>query len=190
MKEEEKVLDTLEPHPNMVTLEIHGFRGRELALCMKCMKNITRIYIGNCRNYRYLSPLGNLPLLKLLRLYSLEALEYIVEENEVGCETAIFPLLEEIILERLPNLKGWLNEGEVVEMLSNLKFLRIIDCESLRVTSGLNPVTRLELENCRIGSSFPEGSLRYLTALQELVLFEGVEFEDVLVEEIKNLHRL
>ncbi|KAL8504073.1 hypothetical protein ACS0TY_022706 [Phlomoides rotata] len=193
IKEEEKVLKALEPHPNLVTLKIYGFRGRELALWMKSMKNITRIYIQNCRNCRYLSPLGNLPLLKSLRLRGLEALEYIVEENEVGCETAIFPSLEKLTLLKLPNLKGWLKEAEAVEMLPNLHSLEITDCESLRVTStpgGLNSVTRLVLRNCRIGSSFPEGLLRHLTALQELQINGCKEFEDVSVQEIKNLHRL
>ncbi|KAL8504194.1 hypothetical protein ACS0TY_022796 [Phlomoides rotata] len=193
MKEGEKVLEALEPHPNLVTLEICGFRGRELALWMKSMKNITRINIENCRNCRYLSPLRYLPLLQSLRLYSLEALEYIVEENEVGCETAIFASLEELKLERLPNLKGWLKEGEVVEMMPNIQSLGITGCESLRLTSnsgGLNSVTKLKLEDCRIGSSFPKGSLRHLTALEELEMYGNVEFEDVSAEEIKNLHRL
>ncbi|KAL8499193.1 hypothetical protein ACS0TY_022241 [Phlomoides rotata] len=133
MKEEEKVLEALEPHPNLVTLEIYGFRGQELALWMKSMKNITQIYIRNCSNCRYLSPLGNLPLLKSLRLYCLEALEYIVEENEVGCETAIFPSLEELDLYWLPNVKGWLKEGEGVQILPKLQSLEINDCESLRM---------------------------------------------------------
>ncbi|KAL8499195.1 hypothetical protein ACS0TY_022243 [Phlomoides rotata] len=190
IKEEENVLEALEPHPNLVTLGIHGFRGRELALWMKSMKIITRIDLKKCRNCRYLSPLGSLPLLKWLYLWCLEALEYIVEENEVGCETAIFPSLEELTLVGMPNVKGWLKEGEVVEMLPNLLTLRINDCESLRLTSGLNYVTKLELWNCRIGSSFPEGSLRHLTALQELEICGGVEFEDVSTEDIKNLHRL
>ncbi|KAL8499312.1 hypothetical protein ACS0TY_022332 [Phlomoides rotata] len=147
MKEEEKVLEALEPHPNLVTLEIDGFRGRELALWMKSMKNITQIYIQNCSNCRYLSPLGYLPLLKSLRLWVLEALEYIVEENEVGCETAIFPSLEELHLQRLPNLRGWLKEGKVVEMMPNLQSLGISGCESLRLTpnsGGLNSVTGLQ----------------------------------------------
>ncbi|KAL8503989.1 hypothetical protein ACS0TY_022643 [Phlomoides rotata] len=193
IREDEKVLEALEPHPNLVTLEINGFRGRELALWMKSMKNITRIDIEECRNCRYLSPLGSLPLLKSLSLWDLEALEYIVEENEVGCETAIFPSLKELQLERLPNVKGWLKEGEVVEMLPNLQSLKIDDCESLRLTSttgGLNSVTKLVLWNCKIGSSFPEGSLRHLTALQELKMINCMEFEDVSAEEMKHLHLL
>ncbi|KAL8499110.1 hypothetical protein ACS0TY_022180 [Phlomoides rotata] len=193
IREEEKVLEALEPHPNLVTLEIDGFRGRELALWMKNMKNIIRIDIRNCRNCTYLSPLGYLPLLKSLHLWDLEALEYIVEENEVGCETAIFPSLEELELQRLPNLKGWLKEGEVVEMLPNLQGLLVNGCESLRLTSttgGLNSVTNLVLLNCRIGSIFPEGSLRHLTALQDLELYYVMEFEDVSAEEMKHLHLL
>ncbi|KAL8504196.1 hypothetical protein ACS0TY_022798 [Phlomoides rotata] len=193
MKEGEKVLEALQPHPNLVTLEIDGFRGRGMVLWMKSMKNITRIYIRNCSNCRYLSPLGNLPLLKSLHLWYLDALEYIVEENEVGCEIAIFPSMEELHLVWLPNLKGWLKEGEVVEMLPNLQSLEITGCESLRLTSnsgGLNFVTKLKLQDCRIGSSFPEGLFRHLTALQELEMYGNVEFEDVSAEEIKNLHRL
>ncbi|KAL8503981.1 hypothetical protein ACS0TY_022638 [Phlomoides rotata] len=192
IREDEKVLEALEPHPNLVTLEIDGFRGRELALWMKNMKNISCICIQNCRNCRYLSPLRYLPLLKSLFLSYVEALEYIMEENEVGCETAIFPSLEELDLQMLPNLKGWLKEGEVVEMFPNLQSLYVNDCESLKLTSnsgGLDFVTKLKLGDCKIGSCFAEGSLRHLTALQELQIQYCSELEDV-AEEMKHLHLL
>ncbi|KAL8503753.1 hypothetical protein ACS0TY_022463 [Phlomoides rotata] len=40
--DDEKVLEALEPHLNLPSLEIHGFKGRELALWMNKMKNLTR----------------------------------------------------------------------------------------------------------------------------------------------------
>ncbi|KAL8509120.1 hypothetical protein ACS0TY_016348 [Phlomoides rotata] len=111
MMDDEKVLEALQPHPNLATLKIQGFRGRELALWMKNMKNLTQIHLYGCRNCTRLPPFGDLPLLKIMKLANLEALEYIVEndDNLLGVK---FPSLEDLYLVWLPNLKGLVKEEE------------------------------------------------------------------------------
>ncbi|KAL8509115.1 hypothetical protein ACS0TY_016343 [Phlomoides rotata] len=135
MMEDEKVLESLQPHPNLTTLKIRGFRGRELALWMKNMKNLTEIHLEDCRNCTRLPPFVDLPLLKILELENLGALEYIVEKDDNGCQN-LFPSLENLKLFLLPNLKGLVKEEEQGgEMLSNLQSLTIFRCPLLILTS-------------------------------------------------------
>lgn len=102
MKDDEKLLEALERHLNLVTLGINVFRGGMFALLLGKMNNLTEIVPDSCRNCMHLPPIGDLPLLKPLRLSDLDHLEYIVEVNEeVKC-----PSLVEIELDSLANLKG------------------------------------------------------------------------------------
>ncbi|KAL8504982.1 hypothetical protein ACS0TY_016254 [Phlomoides rotata] len=138
MMDDEKVLEALEPHPNLATLGVYGFQGRELATWMINMKNLTRIQIMFCGNCTHLSSLGDLPLLKFLILESLEALEYIVQKDDNECQNSLgvkFSSLEELRLYILPNLKGLLKEGEVGEMFPNLLCLTIVGCPLLILPS-------------------------------------------------------
>ncbi|KAL8551720.1 hypothetical protein ACS0TY_000696 [Phlomoides rotata] len=136
---DEKVLQALQPHPNLATLEILGFQGHELAPWMKNMKNLTHIEIRFCRNCTCLPPFGDLPLLKLLLLEGVDAMEYIVEKDDIGCQNSLlvkFPSLEHLQLVGLPNLKGLLKEEEMGgEMFPNLQKLTIRWCPLLILTS-------------------------------------------------------
>ncbi|KAL8511293.1 hypothetical protein ACS0TY_017919 [Phlomoides rotata] len=64
---------------------------------MKNMKNLTEIYLQDCRNCMRLPPFKDLPLLKILDLQNPDALEYIVEkdDNLLGVK---FPSLEDFRL--------------------------------------------------------------------------------------------
>ncbi|KAL8511277.1 hypothetical protein ACS0TY_017910 [Phlomoides rotata] len=106
MMDDEKVLEALQPHPNLASLKIQG----------------------------------DLPLLKFLKLNTLDALEYIVEKDDIGCENSSgvkFPSLEELQLYSMPNLKGLMLKEEEVggEMFPNLQRLSIWECPLLILTS-------------------------------------------------------
>ncbi|KAL8504856.1 hypothetical protein ACS0TY_016151 [Phlomoides rotata] len=139
MMDDEKVLEVLQPHPNLETLEIVGFRGRNLALWVKNMENLTEIRLDHCRNCTCLPPIGDLPLLKMLWLACLDSLEYIVEKDDNGCQNSLgvkFPSLEHLYLGALPNVKGLLKEGQAGgEMFPNLQILSICSCPLLTLTS-------------------------------------------------------
>ncbi|KAL8504051.1 hypothetical protein ACS0TY_022694 [Phlomoides rotata] len=184
--DDEKVLEALEPHSNLITLEIDGFRGRELALWMEKMDNLTRIYIRNC-SCTHLSPLGDLPRLEYLYLSDAKALEYIVEESEAPCTK--FASLEALGLNDLPELKGWSKE-EMVDMFPNLKRVGITSCDLSKLTPTSTCLSKLDFRNCKIESCFPEKWLQKLHSLEELSVYECTELANVWAEEIKNLHRL
>ncbi|KAL8504857.1 hypothetical protein ACS0TY_016151 [Phlomoides rotata] len=152
-KDDEKVLDVLQPYPNLATLEIDGFRGRKLPLWVKNMKNLTEIRLSRCRNCTCLPPFGDLPLLKNLVLVCLDSLEYIVEKDDNGCQNSLgvkFPSLEFLHLSILPNLKGLLKEEQAGgEMFPNIQRLYIVLCPLLTLTSTVSSnLKNLKDVNC------------------------------------------
>ncbi|KAL8506833.1 hypothetical protein ACS0TY_017648 [Phlomoides rotata] len=143
MRDDEKVLEALQPHPNLAAFEIDGFQGRQLPLWMKKMRNLTQVRIVRCLSCTRLPPFRDLPLLKVLDLHSLDALEYIVEKDDIGCQNS-FPSLEDLRLFDLSNLKRLFEEEEVGEMFPNLRALVIWTCPLLILTSVSSTLKNLK----------------------------------------------
>ncbi|KAK4485100.1 hypothetical protein RD792_007709 [Penstemon davidsonii] len=131
---DDKVIEALQPHPNLEKLWVHGFKGNNFPLWMgnSTLENIVGIIIERCPNcLRFPQGFGELPRLKTLNLKEL-AVQYIIEDDTGGVNslTPKFPRLETLFLCSLPNLKGLL-KVEMVEMFPNLETLRIRGCPSL-----------------------------------------------------------
>ncbi|XP_047946924.1 disease resistance protein RGA2-like isoform X2 [Salvia hispanica] len=146
---DEKVLEALEPHPNLESLQIKGFRGRFLPRWMtySTLGNVVRINITDCLNCSCLPKLEELTHLKRLELKNI-GVEYIIEENGSGNPVKIqFPALEELILSNIPNLKGLSKEQLSNEAFPKVKSLWIPHCTSLRLQQ-LPFLQKLEYLNC------------------------------------------
>ncbi|KAH6796402.1 hypothetical protein C2S51_037388 [Perilla frutescens var. frutescens] len=134
---DEKVIEGLEPHPNVESLEIVGFRGSLFSLWITKMKHLTILSIYDCRNLLHQLPISDLPRLKSLSLRNLKGLEYIVDHNEIRVGATLFPSLVELELGGLWNLKGLVKnevEGEMM-MFQNLRELTINDCSAQSISS-------------------------------------------------------
>ncbi|KAK4487542.1 hypothetical protein RD792_005810 [Penstemon davidsonii] len=152
---DEKVLEVLEPPPNLETLAIGGFRGNCFPPWMRSstLGKIVRIDISNCPNCLCLpKELGELPLLKRLELTEL-AVEYIIEDDIQGVkqEKSLFPTLEELGLTYLPNLKG-LSKEDTGEMFPNLQKLEIRGSSPLILPRllSLKKLTAIECSNATL----------------------------------------
>ncbi|KAL9177378.1 hypothetical protein ABFS82_01G054700 [Erythranthe guttata] len=155
---DEKVLEALEPHPNLETLYIKGFRGRCFPVWMSnsTMEKLVGVYLKNCENCLHLPRLGELPHLKSLSLKNLARVEYILEDQSGNRLTSVqqFPSLETLYLTTLPKMKGLLKEqvtmGSAAKAFPNLKVLNIRDCNSLIMASlsklDLNALTDLSVD--------------------------------------------
>ncbi|KAL1547874.1 putative disease resistance protein RGA1 [Salvia divinorum] len=146
----EKVLEALEPHPNLEFLHINGFAGRHLPRWMtnSTLGNIVEIEIRYCANCRHLPKLGELTHLKRLQLDNV-GVEYIIEE-EVGSGNRVkiqFPSLEKLYLLELSNLKSLSKEQENRGAFPNLERLCMSRCSSL-IVQPLPSLQKLEYLYC------------------------------------------
>ncbi|KAL1540406.1 hypothetical protein AAHA92_24763 [Salvia divinorum] len=147
---DEKVLEALEPHPNLEKLYIGGFSGRYLPDWMtnSSLGNVVWIYIWNCKNCKRFPNLGWLPRLESLSLNDV-GVEYIIEE-EVGSGHPVkiqFVALKHLQLINLPNLKGLSKEQGIKEAFPNLERLWIERCSSL-ILPSLSSLQKLEDLKC------------------------------------------
>ena len=150
---DEMVLEALEPHTNLESLNLQAFGGRYLPSWMtkSMLRKIVTIEISDCENIRSFAKLGELPHLERLFLRNV-GVEYIIEEEEVGCGHPVkiqFVALNHLHLIDLPNLKGLSKEQESgKEAFPNLEFLNINRCSSL-VLPSLSSLRKLTKLVCR-----------------------------------------
>ncbi|XP_028120531.1 putative disease resistance protein RGA1 [Camellia sinensis] len=83
-----RVLEDLQPHPNLKELNVEGYGGITFPSWMMIkmvswLPNLVCITIQNCRRCQHLPWFGDLPFLKFFKLQSLSALEYI-DNNYIG----------------------------------------------------------------------------------------------------------
>ncbi|KNA22030.1 hypothetical protein SOVF_037840 [Spinacia oleracea] len=121
-KEDERVLEALQPPSNVTVLTIYGYGGERLPGWMmdgeleSHLSNLVKINITGCKGCRYLCSLGRLPHLKSLYFWGLDNVEYIEESTSsgnansnanVGNESPLFPSLVTLSVYQMPKLKGW-----------------------------------------------------------------------------------
>ncbi|XP_047952975.1 putative disease resistance protein RGA3 [Salvia hispanica] len=150
---DERVLEALEPHPNLERLYIQGFSGRYLPRWMEnsTQRKIVEINITDCENIRRFPKLGELPHLENLFLTNM-GVEYIIEEEEVGSGHPVpiqFVALKQLFLTDLPNLKGLSKEQQSCkEVFPNLECLSIKRCSSF-VLPSISSLEKLKYLGCR-----------------------------------------
>ncbi|KAK6116767.1 hypothetical protein DH2020_049500 [Rehmannia glutinosa] len=187
---DEKVLEALEPHPNVETLEINGFNGRCFPAWRtnSTQKKLVKVSIEGCQNCLRLPYLRGLPHLKILRLKNM-GIEYIVEGGDAL--SIDFPSLEELELCYLPNLKGFFKDHVMREVSPNLRKIKLIECCSFKFPplssfkqmkrlkcssstwaslSNLNSLTELEVKIEKNMTCIPIEMLKSLTHLESLKL--------------------
>ncbi|KAK2376244.1 putative disease resistance protein RGA1 [Trifolium repens] len=185
----EQLLEVLQPHSNRKRLTIDCYEGLFLPSWISILSNLVSLHLCDCKNCGRLSSIGKLQSLKRLNLTDMVNLKYLDDECHDGMEVRVFPSLEELKLENLPNLEGLL-EVERGEVFPCLSYLDIDSCpklglpylpslkehfvwgcnnELLRSISTFCSLTDLTLVRGDEGvTSFPEGMFRNLTFLRSL----------------------
>ncbi|KAL5778735.1 hypothetical protein ACOSQ2_009472 [Xanthoceras sorbifolium] len=129
--EDEVLLENLQPHSNLKELHVYGYRGGRfphwiLSDLSLLLPNLREIIIWRCYRCLQLPLFSQLPMLKVLQLEEVTAVEYI-ENHSVhnfssssssrnntargeGPPAAFFPSLKQLRLFDLRNLKGWWRE--------------------------------------------------------------------------------
>ncbi|XP_074279443.1 putative disease resistance protein RGA3 [Silene latifolia] len=150
---DEDVLDGLQPHPNITSLELKNFFGLTLPSWMlrmavvseggsspSLLKNLTSLKLVNCRRCRVLPTLGHLPCLKYLFLSELKVEIigsdfYVVplSENSNKVNRVSFPSLTELEISEFDSLKTWVlpSTGEETIVFPLLDVIKLTNCPEL-----------------------------------------------------------
>ncbi|KAF7142744.1 hypothetical protein RHSIM_Rhsim05G0016700 [Rhododendron simsii] len=168
----EELLEALEPHPNIEKLVIENYYGTHLSRWMMDLKNIDLIELRNCKNCLKLPPIGQLPLLRRLSIWSMDKVNYIDDDLPDGGPVTGFPSLEVLTLDNLLSSKG-LSRKEGKELFPLLRRMEITSCpnlsfrslSTLKILSVLGPCTNAAI-------CLPEEVLGNLTLLKSLEIYE------------------
>uniref|UniRef100_A0A6N2L501 Uncharacterized protein n=1 Tax=Salix viminalis TaxID=40686 RepID=A0A6N2L501_SALVM len=163
-KNDEEVLEALQPHSNLETLKIEHYGGEKLPswLLMKspthggsslvnCLVNLKLIDCKRCE----LPMLGHLPRLKSLEIDGLDKVRTInmkfYRSTGFSETMAVFPALKKLSLRRMVNLVEWMvpavSEGQSA-MFPFLKELSIMSCPLLASISLKNAPSLALLKIC------------------------------------------
>ncbi|AES95702.1 putative P-loop containing nucleoside triphosphate hydrolase, leucine-rich repeat domain, L [Medicago truncatula] len=108
-----KLLDCLEPHPNLRALFIVGYNRHTLSNWLHSIQCLVKFTLNDCPKCEFLPPMDQLPHLKVLQIRRLDSLKFIAENNQVGNSPSsttpilFFPSLKELTISDCPNLKSW-----------------------------------------------------------------------------------
>ncbi|RHN56542.1 putative P-loop containing nucleoside triphosphate hydrolase, leucine-rich repeat domain, L [Medicago truncatula] len=185
----EQLLEELQPHSNLKCLDINCYDGLSLPSWIIILSNLISLKLGDCNKIVRLPLFGKLPSLKKLRVYGMNNLKYLDDdESEDGMEVRAFPSLEVLELHGLPNIEGLLKveRGEMFPCLSSLDIWKCpklgLPClpslkdlgvdgrnnELLRSISTFRGLTQLTLNSGEGITSLPEEMFKNLTSLQSL----------------------
>jgi hypothetical protein len=136
---EEDVLEALQPHENLKRLDIMGWMGVKSPSWLEneWLSSLKHIFLSGCNAWKQLPPLGQLPSIKTIWLQRLKMLRQIgPEAYGSGSQQEPFHLLEELVLDDMPELNEWLWSGHTMRNLHNVV---IKDCNKLKVLPPVPP---------------------------------------------------
>jgi len=149
------VLGKLQPHQDLQTLSISGYKGTGFPEWVGnfCYRYMTSISLYNCNNCCMLPSMGQLPSLKFLYISDMNSVKTIDAGfyKTEDCSSAIpFPSLESLHIFRMPSWEVW--TAFASEAFPVLKDIFIFDCPKLRgaFPNHLPALQRLIIRNCEL----------------------------------------
>nr|TKR90882.1 hypothetical protein D5086_0000229680 [Populus alba] len=167
----EDVLEGLQPHPDIRSLEIEGYKGEDFSSWILQLNNLTVLRLNGCSKLRQLPTLGCLPRLKILKMIGMPNVKCIGNEfYSSGSAAVLFPALKKLTLSGLNGLEEWMVPGgEFVEVFPCLEKLRIKNCgklESIPICR-LSSLVDIGIYSCD-GLRYFSGEFHGFTSLQNL----------------------
>ncbi|KAL1315830.1 hypothetical protein AAHE18_15G016500 [Arachis hypogaea] len=132
----ERVLEALEPPPNLKNLGINGYRGSQFPGWVRntnIFSSLVNVILFDCNNCKQIPPLGKLPHLESLYVCGMKDVKYIDEDSYDGVEEKVaFKSLKELTLIELPKLERIVRD-EGVEMLPLVSKLTIPCSQNMKL---------------------------------------------------------
>ncbi|XP_075661640.1 putative disease resistance protein RGA4 [Castanea sativa] len=182
--EDEKVLEGLQPHPNLKSLTIRFYGGKKFPSWVglsSLYHNLIEINLRLCMKCEEVPTLGQLPCLRVLKIREMGKLRcigsefYFYSDGSYRNTTTLFPALRELSFWNMDSLEEWkdakklTSPGEMLVVFPCLEILCLSDCRKLRSLPGVPSVIRhLVIRGCGI-DELPSG-LQFCTSLQFLLI--------------------
>nr|XP_011468803.1 PREDICTED: putative disease resistance RPP13-like protein 1 [Fragaria vesca subsp. vesca]XP_011468804.1 PREDICTED: putative disease resistance RPP13-like protein 1 [Fragaria vesca subsp. vesca] len=146
------VLDMLKPHNKMKEVFIKGYGGLQFSawIADPLFSYMVLVRLENCKNCRFLPPLGQLPSLQTLCIRNMSGVAKVGLEF-CGEGTLSFPALETLIFEDMKNWKDFPCQGyQGLGAFPSLKILSVKRCRKLEgeLPHDLDLLRKLEIHEC------------------------------------------
>ncbi|XP_040366952.1 putative disease resistance RPP13-like protein 1 isoform X2 [Rosa chinensis] len=152
-EKELEVLCSLEPHKKLKELTIKGYNGFEFSKWIghPSFSDMISMKLENCKNCRFLPPLGQLPFLKKLQIQGLVNVKSVGAEFDGECSLP-FPVLEALTFKDMQNWKEWLpcKRDEEIRFFPCMEKLSILSCPKLKgwLPKNMDSLSELYIDEC------------------------------------------
>jgi len=174
----EDVLEGLQPHPDIRSLEIEGYGGEYFPSWMSTilLNNLMELRLKGCSKCRQLPTLGCLPRLKILEIRGMPNVKCIGNEFYSSGDSApiLFPALKELTLSGMDSLEEWMVPGgEGDQVFRCLEELCIEGCGKLKSIPicGRSSLVRFDISECD-ELRYLSGEFHGFTSLQYLRIMD------------------
>ncbi|GKV50293.1 hypothetical protein SLEP1_g57006 [Rubroshorea leprosula] len=187
----EEVLESLQPHSNLKSLTIHGYKGKMFPSWMGndvnssgssfLLDNMVELQLTNCNECTCIPSLGLLPFLKVLYIGGMENVRRMGHKLQPGGAESIklFPALKTLTVDCMQRLEEWVEVVEDAAVGSQgvivfpcLEDVQISDCPLLETWlmggfSFHHKLSKLRIKRCRKLMAIPS-----LDGLSTLKIFD------------------
>ncbi|XP_061961697.1 disease resistance protein RGA2-like [Populus nigra] len=182
----EDVLEGLQPHPDLRSLEIKGYKGENFSSWMSTilLNNLMELRLKDCSKCRQLPTLGCLPRLKILEMSGMPNVKCIGKKfysSSSGSAAVLFQALKELALSSMGGLEEWVVPGgEAVAVFPRLEKLSIRQCRKLESIPRcrLSSLVEFDIRGCDELRYF-SGEFDGFKSLQILKIFECPKLESI-----------
>ncbi|KAJ4724578.1 Disease resistance protein [Melia azedarach] len=148
------VLDMLRPTENLKELTIKNYGGANFPIWLRnsTLRNLVSLRFEGCNVCTFLPTVGQLPFLKHLFIVGLAGVKSVGPEFYGSSDEVLFPSLETLYFEDMPEWKHWICDGfgEEVEVFPQLKVLSLQRCSNLvgKLPERLRSLEKLVISRC------------------------------------------
>ncbi|KHF98275.1 Putative disease resistance RGA4 [Gossypium arboreum] len=150
--DDNKLLEDLQPHPNLKELCIDGWGGdAKFPSWLSLLTNLVHIYIWGPNKFKYLPSVAQLPCLQDLTIRDCYELEYMDDNSPKGSQgepESFFPSLKCLDLENCQNMKSWWRTTKPIDDDSNEDDTTVMGTS----TMAFPCLCTLSIQNCPLTS--------------------------------------